>query len=428
MKRGINLKNTMVQFVCNILKSNDIPVHYLNIPLYGQEYKDFFCDFDLGLRNRILGITDFPETGRQWFSSRNPSVIYFETDIFLCNYILLFLPENENWLFCGPVLLEEISEERFNVLTADLNIPIEFHANMKFYYDHMPFFPSGDIFKSMFCELGNYLYGKDNFELQYHDNNDLDLWHYNYKNYLHISDAPFSNIDIIEARYKAENTMMDAISNCNESAALEAITKFHAYMLPQRQTNKLRDMKDYTITFNTLLRKSAEQAGVHPIHIDSHSNGTIMLIEQVTSVNQCIAFQKKMIHEYCELIRRHSLKDYSPLIGKTLTYINAELCANLSLNRLAKHLNVNASYLSMLFKKEVGITLTDYVNNHRIKHAQKLLLCTNLPIKSIALQCGISDIYYFTRLFKRITGTTPKAFRVETPHEVRCNLLRLRNY
>lgn len=111
MKRGINLKNTMVQFVCNILKSNDIPVHYLNMPLYGQEYRDFFCGFDLGLRNRILGITDFPETGRQWFSSRNPSVIYFETDIFLCNYILLFLPENENWLFCGPVLLEEISEE-----------------------------------------------------------------------------------------------------------------------------------------------------------------------------------------------------------------------------------------------------------------------------------------------------------------------------
>jgi len=135
-----------------------------------------------------------------------------------------------------------------------------------------------------------------------------------------------------------------------------------------------------------------------------------------------------MIHEYCELIRRHSLKDYSPLIGKTLTYINAELCANLSLNRLAKHLNVNASYLSMLFKKEVGITLTDYVNNHRIKHAQKLFLCTNFPIKSISFQCGISDIYYFTRLFKRITGTTPKAFRVETPHEVRCNLLRLRNY
>lgn len=266
------------------------------------------------------------------------------------------------------------------------------------------------------------IYGKDCFDIEYHDNNDLDIWHYEYKNYLRIPEKPFHNIHVIEARYEAENALIDAVCNCNEPAALEALTKFHSFLLPQRLPDKLRDRKDYTITFNTLLRKAAERAGVHPIHIDSHSNGTIPRIEQLTSINQCIAFSKKMIHEYCELIRRHSLQHYSPIVRKALTYINTDLCTDLTLNVLADHLNVNASYLSMLFKKEVDMTLTDYVNKHRIEHACRLLICTSLPIKSIAQQCGIPDIYYFTRLFKRITGTTPKVFRVESPHEVRSDL------
>ena len=129
-----------------------------------------------------------------------------------------------------------------------------------------------------------------------------------------------------------------------------------------------------------------------------------------------------MTHEYCELIRRHSLQNYSVIIRKALTYINTDLCTDLTLNVLAEQLNVNASYLSMLFKKETGMTLTDYVNKHRIEHAGRLLLCTNLPIKSIAQKCGIPDIYYFARLFKRIMGTTPKIFRQNVPHEVHSDL------
>ncbi|MFG6363705.1 AraC family transcriptional regulator [Schaedlerella sp.] len=51
-----------------------------------------------------------------------------------------------------------------------------------------------------------------------------------------------------------------------------------------------------------------------------------------------------------------------------------------------------------------------------------ILLCTNLPIKSIVQKCGIPDVYYFARLFKRIMGTTPKIFRQNVPHEVHSDL------
>ncbi|MFQ8693002.1 MAG: helix-turn-helix domain-containing protein [Blautia hansenii] len=57
------------------------------------------------------------------------------------------------------------------------------------------------------------------------------------------------------------------------------------------------------------------------------------------------------------------------------------------------------------------MSLTDYVTNLRISYAKTLLAKTDVPIKSIAERCGIADIHYFTRLFKRICGMTPNAYR-----------------
>ena len=91
--------------------------------------------------------------------------------------------------------------------------------------------------------------------------------------------------------------------------------------------------------------------------------------------------------------------------------MQADLTADLSLKNIASQVNVSPGYLSTLFSKEVGVSLTEYVNRSRIAFAEKLLENSDLPTKSIAFQCGISDICYFNRMFKRVTGMTPKVYR-----------------
>ena len=120
---------------------------------------------------------------------------------------------------------------------------------------------------------------------------------------------------------------------------------------------------------------------------------------------------KEMVRKYCLLVKNHSMKGYSLLIRKVLTQIDYDLTADLGLKNLAAQLNVNPSYLSTLFKKETGSTLTEYVNQKRIEHAVFLLNSSNLQIQMIAQYSGIPDVNYFTKTFKKIIGITPKEYR-----------------
>ncbi len=78
---------------------------------------------------------------------------------------------------------------------------------------------------------------------------------------------------------------------------------------------------------------------------------------------------------------------------------------------LAEEFSVSPSYLSGLFRKEVGVTLTDYIHKVRIDHSLILLNTSAFSIQEIAEQVGFLDVNYFTRTFKKYHGISPKKYR-----------------
>lgn len=398
------MENNMINFTETILRNNNF--HTSRIRLKGDNYEDI----DMGLRKTIIKIEDLQAMIEHFFQSSNPQMIHFSTDIFKCTYASLILPDKETALICGPVLYEEINHQKLLELIGELELPKKLLEPLKIYYGNIPYLSSPVMFENLFLTLGKELYGKSA-NIIFHGPNLYDTWDVPYQNYLRIPGKPFSNINIIETRYELENTLINAIAAGNEELAIDLFTRAKETCLPQRLDNNLRDFKDYTITCNTLMRKAAEQAGVHPIHIDCYSNSLIPDIENISNESEGRLVHRKMIHGYCQLVKNYKQKNYSPLVQKIITCIDTDLCADLSLNALSDHLGVNASYLSALFSKETGMTLTNYVNMQRIEYAKKLLLSTSFPIKSIALQCGFTDVYYFSKLFKRIVKCTPKNFR-----------------
>lgn len=118
-----------------------------------------------------------------------------------------------------------------------------------------------------------------------------------------------------------------------------------------------------------------------------------------------------MFLEYCKMVHTHSTKNYSKVVQDTILYINTNLTADLSLSSLAEIGHINPSYLSSIFKNEVGQTITEYTTQRRIQQAKHLLTSTRLQIQTVAQHCGIPDVNYFSKVFKKVTGMTPKEFR-----------------
>ena len=83
----------------------------------------------------------------------------------------------------------------------------------------------------------------------------------------------------------------------------------------------------------------------------------------------------------------------------------------MSLEEIASVAGMNEQYLCRYFKKHVGKTITEYINDVRINHATQKLLQTDDKIIDIAIQCGYENVGYFLKRFRKEKGLTPSAFR-----------------
>ena len=82
-----------------------------------------------------------------------------------------------------------------------------------------------------------------------------------------------------------------------------------------------------------------------------------------------------------------------------------------TVDALSNMLNLHYNYFSILFKKETGITPMAAINDARMQNATKMLRFTDRTVKEIAIACGFSDEFYFSRKFKRQFGISPKEYR-----------------
>ena len=98
-------------------------------------------------------------------------------------------------------------------------------------------------------------------------------------------------------------------------------------------------------------------------------------------------------------------------IYKAMQFINENLTENITTEKLAAVTSLSAEHIIRLFNKCTGVSPMQYINQKRIEKAQLMLLTTDMSVKDISAAMGFADNSYFTRVFKRTTGKTPKEYR-----------------
>ena len=370
--------------------------------------RDDMPEPDLGLR-ATLGIKLVDPL---LFAQGKEKVLYSATDVFSCSYFALVLPEQEI-LLIGPYLRGLVDDRTLMQLLERCRRSPSALPSLRRYYDSLTCLDNDRILTVLVNTLCCTLWGgPDQYEMMtvsVHD--DFEAARIQTENQRLLEET---DIRVLEQRYEVERQLINAIAHGMTHQAQMIATSFSTAGMERRTADPLRDAKNYAIIGNTLMRKAAEQGAVHPLHIDRLSSSFAKTIESLRSIDEVVRLLRTMVHKYCLLVRNHSMRTYSQLVQHVILRIESDLTADLSLKAHADFLNVNSSYLSTLFKRETGITLTEYVNRQRIEHGIFLLNSTEMQVQTIAQHCGISDVNYFTKLFKRLIGKTPKEYRQDT--------------
>ncbi|MCL2517836.1 MAG: AraC family transcriptional regulator, partial [Oscillospiraceae bacterium] len=147
------------------------------------------------------------------------------------------------------------------------------------------------------------------------------------------------------------------------------------------------------------------------------SNVYLLNLEFITDF-----FKLESIEEVCfaliDILNRFSNETFKveqvkhvDLLSKAVSYITANYMHKISLEDLADYIYLSPSYLCKIFKEEMKTNFSSYLNKVRIEKSKILLLSEQLSITEIAILVGFCDQSYFNKVFKKLTGVTPKNFR-----------------
>lgn len=184
---------------------------------------------------------------------------------------------------------------------------------------------------------------------------------------------------------------------------LAELKKNHA----AKRNDLIRFKHDFIQILYAILDKKGESA-----HILFNDKDTIALFEQ--SCDSVDTLQVWFDHAMSKFEQLLKVTDASGTTVKQIRqYINNHLDKELSRSELASIAYISPDYLSHVFKEETGESLSSYILASRLKLAKELLITTSHSVSTISVMCGFPNISYFSRQFKRMTGSSPIDFRKE---------------
>jgi two-component system response regulator YesN len=195
-------------------------------------------------------------------------------------------------------------------------------------------------------------------------------------------------------------------------------------------TNQKEAMLEYIQQIFRELRNGKDYAAVYSAFIDFLSVGKLIhekyQLEEEASLNEnkfkydtfydlpFISDAEFYIYElFLSLLstKQNGKAGYSHIVKKCIDYIEENYGHNIGLSEAARYAEVSHSYLSFIFKQETGINFNAALTQYRIEKAKQLLVATSLKIYQVAEVVGFSNPYYFSKVFREISGCTCKEYR-----------------
>jgi YesN/AraC family two-component response regulator len=216
----------------------------------------------------------------------------------------------------------------------------------------------------------------------------------------------------IHPPFDYERELLEAIRLKDEQRAMDVMLQINAMQGATLAADPVRSKKNSLIASCTLFTRAVITGGVDFETAFQLSDACILEIEKIASVERLVRFEFDMLRQFIALMKRvANRKHYSRPIDAAITYISANIFRPLTLDDIARHIRINPCYLSDRFRRETGITVTAFIQKKKIDDSKAFLAHTQMSIAEIALLFHFCNQSYYTHLFKKYTGKTPREFR-----------------
>lgn len=134
-------------------------------------------------------------------------------------------------------------------------------------------------------------------------------------------------------------------------------------------------------------------------------------IQQYNTIEGLQHCMDKLLIDVAAVLESAEKEKYSTIIGCAIQYIEKNYQQKISVKSMAEELYITPNYFSRIFKSQMGTNFIDYLNEYRIKKAKKYLTDLKLKVYEVAELSGYQNYKYFNKVFKKLTGCSPKEYR-----------------
>ncbi|PRO66079.1 helix-turn-helix transcriptional regulator [Alkalicoccus urumqiensis] len=183
------------------------------------------------------------------------------------------------------------------------------------------------------------------------------------------------------------------------------------YQHTDRTGSRLFHAKNRVRTAGALLSRAALENGAEAETMLGILDTVAEDLEKARAEGEVLLLEKQMYAQYYQRMHEETEADNPAFIARIRRYIEEHLNEPITTSSIAEQMNLHPNYLSSKFRAHSDMTLMQFIHQQRIERAKQELLETNRPIQDIAVSLQYGSQPYFTAVFKKHTGTTPKKYR-----------------
>jgi len=211
--------------------------------------------------------------------------------------------------------------------------------------------------------------------------------------------------------YFLEKKLLKQIKMCLKSDVITTLNEINTLQRASLARDTLRSVKNSLIASCTLFTRAAIEAGVEQEDAFDLSDVFIKEIETYDNEPSLLQFEYTMANSFIGLIQNSRLNKYPYPTSKVIRIIYEGVTTKLNLIDIADKVNLSPDYLSKLFHKEVGQTVSDFIQQKKIETAIYFLEYTDLKITEISTILEYCNPGHFSNTFKKYSNCTPAEYR-----------------